>query len=63
MKKRLFAIALSLCMTLSLLPTAAFAAEGERTVSTADELTTAIQEGGIVILGGNISVDKTIGTT
>ena len=63
MKKRLFAIALSLCMTLSLLPTAAFAAETERTVSTADELTTAIQEGGIVILGGNISVDKTIGTT
>ena len=39
MKKRLFAIALSLCMTLSLLPTAAFAAgEGASTGSLSGSL-------------------------
>ena len=41
MKKRLFAIALSLCMTLSLLPTAAFAAGGEANTGTSSSATVA----------------------
>lgn len=69
MKKRLFAIALSLCMTLSLLPTAAFAAEGGANTGTSSSTSTAstlsdkiknATDGATVKLDGNVCEDVSI---
>ena len=69
MKKRLFAIALSLCMTLSLLPTAAFAAEGGANTGTSSSASTAstlsdkiknATDGATVKLDGDVCEDVEI---
>ena len=68
MKKRLFAIALSLCMTLSLLPTAAFAAENGESGTTvtqsggvqSETIAAAIQAGDSYTLTGDMTESVTI---
>ena len=57
MKKRIFAVLLSLCMAFSLLPATALAADG---VSSADALQSKLDAGGDVTLGGNVQGDFVI---
>ena len=65
MKKRLTSTLLALALCLSLLPTAALAEEGEtvKNVTTADELTAAVAQGGTVTLDNNITLTNTLTIT
>ena len=64
MRKKLLSILLTFCMALTLLPTAAFAEEGTATtVKTAEQLTTAVANGGTVKLMENIIISTSLTIT
>lgn len=60
--KKLFAVCLSLCLAVALFAVPAFA-EGEASVTTADELKTALANGGKIVLAGNVDINETLQVT
>lgn len=57
--KKFLAICLSLCLAVALFAVPAFA-EGEASVTTADELKTALANGGKIVLAGNVDINETL---
>lgn len=59
-KKKWLAILLAAVMVFTLIPTAAFAAGEDATVSTGEELSAAFEKGGTIILGNDITYKDTL---
>ena len=57
--KRFLAVCIALCLAVALFAVPAFA-EGEASVTTADELKTALANGGKIVLAGNVDINETL---